>query len=58
MLIAVVVTVLTLVLTVPLAYLLARYPVPFKPLILLVFLLPHAFPSSRCSSTPPRSSTG
>ena len=43
-LIAVVVTVLTLVLTVPLAYLLARYPVPFKPLILLVFLLPHAFP--------------
>ena len=44
LLIAVVVTVLTLVLTVPLAYLLARYPVPFKPLILLVFLLPHAFP--------------
>jgi putative spermidine/putrescine transport system permease protein len=44
LLIALVVTVLTLVLTVPLAYLLARYPVPFKPLILLVFLLPHAFP--------------
>jgi putative spermidine/putrescine transport system permease protein len=43
-LIALVVTVLTLVLTVPLAYLLARYPVPLKPLILLVFLLPHAFP--------------
>jgi len=43
-LIAVVVTVLTLVLTVPLAYLLARYPVPAKPLILMVFLLPHAFP--------------
>src|SRR5437879_3495173 len=43
-LIAVVVTVLTLVLTVPLAYLLARYPVPFKAVILLVFLLPHAFP--------------
>ncbi len=43
-LIAAVVTVLTLVLTVPLAYLLARYPVPFKPLILMVFLLPHAFP--------------
>jgi putative spermidine/putrescine transport system permease protein len=43
-LIAVVVTVLTLLLTVPLAYLLARYPVPFKAAILLVFLLPHAFP--------------
>ena len=44
LLIALVVTGLTLVLTVPLAYLLARYPVPLKPLILLVFLLPHAFP--------------
>jgi putative spermidine/putrescine transport system permease protein len=43
-LIAVIVTVLTLVLTVPLAYLLARYPVPFKAAILLAFLLPHAFP--------------
>ena len=43
-LIAVIVTVLTLLLTVPLAYLLARYPVPFKAAILLVFLLPHAFP--------------
>jgi putative spermidine/putrescine transport system permease protein len=43
-LIAVVVTAATLVLTVPLAYLLARYPVPFKGVILLVFLLPHAFP--------------
>ena len=43
-LIAVVVTAATLVLTVPLAYLLARYPVPFKAAILLVFLLPHAFP--------------
>jgi len=43
-LIAVIVTVLTLVLTVPLAYLLARYPVPLKAVILLAFLLPHAFP--------------
>jgi putative spermidine/putrescine transport system permease protein len=43
-LIAVIVTILTLVMTVPLAYLLARYPVPFKAAILLVFLLPHAFP--------------
>ncbi len=43
-LIALVVTVLTLVITVPLAYLLARSPIPFKPLILMIFLLPQAFP--------------
>lgn len=43
-LIAVVVTALTLLLTVPLAYLLARYAVPFKAVILMIFLLPHAFP--------------
>jgi putative spermidine/putrescine transport system permease protein len=43
-LIAVVVTVLTLVITVPLAYLLARSPIPFKPVILMIFLLPQAFP--------------
>jgi len=43
-LIAVLVTALTLVLTVPLAYLLARYPMPFKAVILMLFLLPHAFP--------------
>jgi putative spermidine/putrescine transport system permease protein len=43
-LIAVVVTVLTLVSTVPLAYALARFPLPFKPIILLLFLLPQAFP--------------
>jgi putative spermidine/putrescine transport system permease protein len=43
-LIAVVVTVLTLLVTIPLAYVLARLPVPFKPLILMVFLLPQAFP--------------
>ncbi len=43
-LIAVVVTVLTLVITVPLAYLLARTPIPFKPVILMIFLLPQAFP--------------
>jgi len=43
-LIAVVVTILTLVITVPLAYLLARTPIPFKPVILMVFLLPQAFP--------------
>jgi putative spermidine/putrescine transport system permease protein len=43
-LIAVLVTGLTLALTVPLAYVLARLPIPFKPLILMVFLLPQAFP--------------
>ncbi len=43
-LIAVLVTGLTLVLTVPLAYVLARLPIPFKPLILMLFLLPQAFP--------------
>jgi putative spermidine/putrescine transport system permease protein len=43
-LIAVVVTLLTLAITIPLAYVLARLPIPFKPLILMVFLLPQAFP--------------
>ena len=43
-LIAVVVTILTLLITVPLAYLLARTPIPFKPVILMIFLLPQAFP--------------
>jgi putative spermidine/putrescine transport system permease protein len=43
-LIAIVVTVLTLLITVPLAYVLARLPIPFKPVILMVFLLPQAFP--------------
>ncbi len=42
--IAVVVTALTLAITVPLAYFLARYPLPLKPVILLVFLVPQAFP--------------
>ena len=43
-LISVVVTALTLLITVPLAYLLARTPIPFKPVILMIFLLPQAFP--------------
>jgi putative spermidine/putrescine transport system permease protein len=43
-LIAILVTILTLLLTVPLAYVLARLPIPFKPFILMVFLLPQAFP--------------
>ncbi len=42
--IAGVVTVLTLIITIPLAYVLARLPIPFKPLILMIFLLPQAFP--------------
>jgi len=43
-LIALLVTGLTLLITVPLAYVLARLPVPFKPVILMIFLLPQAFP--------------
>ncbi|MBI3002588.1 MAG: hypothetical protein HYY54_03000, partial [candidate division NC10 bacterium] len=38
-LIAIVVTALTLLLTGPLAYLLARYPIPLKAAILMIFLL-------------------
>jgi putative spermidine/putrescine transport system permease protein len=44
LLIAVAVTMLTLLITVPLAYVLARLPIPLKPLILMIFLLPQAFP--------------
>jgi putative spermidine/putrescine transport system permease protein len=43
-LIAVVVTALSLVMTVPLGYVLARFQVPFKAVVLLIFLLPQAFP--------------
>lgn len=43
-LIAVTVTVLCLLISTPLSYLLARVKIPFKPLILLLFLLPQAFP--------------
>ncbi len=42
--IALVVTLLTLLLTVPLSYYLARFEMPFKALIMLLFLLPQAFP--------------
>jgi len=42
--IGVIVTILALVLTVPLSYLLARYNIPAKAIILVVFLLPQAFP--------------
>ncbi|HLO04117.1 MAG TPA: ABC transporter permease subunit [Symbiobacteriaceae bacterium] len=43
-LIAVTVTLLCLLIATPLSYLLARVKIPFKPLILLLFLLPQAFP--------------
>ncbi len=43
-LIACVVTVLSLLMTVPLGYVLARFRVPFKAFVLLIFLLPQAFP--------------
>lgn len=42
--IAVVVTLICLVITVPLAYLMARNRLPLKHLVLLLFLLPQAFP--------------
>jgi putative spermidine/putrescine transport system permease protein len=43
--IAVIVTVVVVLLAVPLAYVLARFRIPFKPLILVLFLFPQAFPS-------------
>ncbi|MFC4387890.1 ABC transporter permease [Gracilibacillus marinus] len=42
--IAIIVTILALVLTVPLAYLIARNRLPLKYIILIIFLLPQAFP--------------
>ncbi|MCM3745915.1 ABC transporter permease subunit [Paenibacillus pasadenensis] len=42
--IALLVTVLCIVLCVPLAYMIARYRIPAKPVLLLIFLLPQAFP--------------
>jgi putative spermidine/putrescine transport system permease protein len=42
--IAVVVTALSLLMTVPLGYVLARFKVPFKAVVLMIFLLPQAFP--------------
>jgi putative spermidine/putrescine transport system permease protein len=43
--IALIVTVLVIVLSVPLAYVFARYRIPVKRIILALFLLPQAFPS-------------
>jgi putative spermidine/putrescine transport system permease protein len=42
--IALVVMVLSLLLTVPLAYALVRFQMPAKPVIMMLFLLPQAFP--------------
>ncbi|MDR3587408.1 MAG: ABC transporter permease subunit [Desulfosporosinus sp.] len=42
--IAIIVTLLTLLLTIPMSYLLARNNIPAKSLILTLFLLPQAFP--------------
>lgn len=42
--IAVLVTGITLILTVPMSYMLARYNIPAKAIILTLFLLPQAFP--------------
>lgn len=42
--IAFIVTFLTLLLTVPMSYILARYKIPAKGIILTLFLLPQAFP--------------
>lgn len=42
--VAIIVTILTLLLTMPMSYMLARYKIPAKGLILTLFLLPQAFP--------------
>lgn len=44
-LIAVITTVIVVLLSVPLAYVLARFRIPLKPIIMVLFLLPQAFPS-------------
>lgn len=43
--IALVTTLVVVLLSVPLAYVLARFKIPFKSIIMVVFLLPQAFPS-------------
>jgi len=43
--IAVIVTVIVALISIPLAYLIARFRIPFKRIILVLFLLPQAFPS-------------
>jgi putative spermidine/putrescine transport system permease protein len=43
--IAVIVTIAVVIMSVPLAYVLARFKIPVKRIILVLFLLPQAFPS-------------
>ena len=43
--IAVITTLVVMLVSVPLGYVLARYKIPFKTIILALFLLPQAFPS-------------
>ncbi len=42
--VAVIVTIATLIVSIPISYLLARFKFPFKAIILVLFLLPQAFP--------------
>ncbi len=43
--IAIITTLVVMLISVPLGYVLARYKIPFKTIILALFLLPQAFPS-------------
>ena len=43
--IAVITTIIVVAISVPLAYVMARYRIPVKPVIMVLFLLPQAFPS-------------
>lgn len=43
--IAIITTIVVMLISVPLGYVLARYKIPFKTIILALFLLPQAFPS-------------
>jgi putative spermidine/putrescine transport system permease protein len=43
--IAVITTIIVILISVPLAYVLARYNIPCKTIIMMLFLLPQAFPS-------------
>lgn len=43
--IAVITTIIVVAISVPLAYVMARYRIPIKPVIMVLFLLPQAFPS-------------
>ncbi len=43
--IAIITTIIVVVISVPLAYVLARYKIPFKAIVMTLFLLPQAFPS-------------